>query len=52
MLLMRSGKRQITEEIDLINQEKIRMIGGKKTYEYSGILETDIMKQVEMKEKN
>ena len=30
---------------------KIRTLGGKETYKYSGILEADLIKQVEMKEK-
>ena len=51
MLIMRSGKRQITEGIEMPNQERIRMLGGKETYKCLGILETDTIKQVEMKEK-
>ena len=42
MLIMKSGKRHMTDGMELPNQEKIRMIGEK---------ETDIIKQVEMKEK-
>ena len=38
---MKSGKRQMTEEIEPLNQEKIRMLGKKETYKYMGILETD-----------
>ena len=33
------------------NQDKIRTLGEKETYKYLGILETDKIKQVEMKEK-
>ena len=35
----------------ILNQEKIRTLGEKETYKYLGILETDTIKQVEMKEK-
>ena len=41
-------KRQMTEGIELPNQEKIRTLGEKETY--LGILEADYMKQLEMKE--
>ena len=51
MLVMRNGKRHKTERIELRNQEKIRMLGEKKTYKYLVILEADTIKQVEMKEK-
>ena len=30
MFIIRSGKRHITERIDLLNQEKIRMFGEKE----------------------
>ena len=38
------------EEIKLSNQEKTKMLREKKTYKYSGLLEVDTIKQVEMKE--
>ena len=41
MLIMKSWKRQMTEEIELPNQEKIKRFGEKKTYKYLGILEAD-----------
>ena len=46
MLIMkrREGK-------ELLNQGKIRTLREKETYKYLGILERDIIKQVEMKEK-
>ena len=50
-LIMKSGKRHMTERVELPNQEKIRMLGEKETYKYLGILEADTIKQVEMKEK-
>ena len=51
MLIMKSRKRATTEEIELLNQEKIMMLVEKGTYKYLGILEADNFKQVEMKEK-
>ena len=41
----------MTEGIELLNHEKIRILGEKETYKYLGILETDTIKQVEIKEK-
>ena len=43
MLIMKNGKRQMTEGIKLPNQE---------TLDYFWILEADSIKQAEMKEKN
>ena len=51
MVILKSRKRQITEGIQLSNQEKIRTLWEKETYEYFGILEVDTIKQVEMKKK-
>ena len=51
MLVMKSGKRHLTDGMDLPNQDKIRMLGEKGTYKYLCILEADTTKQVEMKEK-
>ena len=48
---MKSGKRHLTDGIELPNQDKIRTLGEKETNKYLGILETDTVKQVEMKEK-
>ena len=48
---MKNGKRHMTEGMELPNQEKIRTHGEKEVYKYLGILEADIIKQVEMKEK-
>ena len=50
MLIMKCGKRHMTEGIELLNQEKIRTLGKKETDTYLGILETDSIKQEEMKE--
>ena len=52
MLVMKSGKRHLTDGMELLNQDKIRTFGEKETYKYLGILEADTIKQVEMKEKN
>ena len=49
MLVMKSGKRHLTDGMELLNQDKIRTLGEK--YKYLGILETGAIKQVEMKEK-
>ena len=52
MLVMRIGKRQITEKIELLNQERNWMLGEKETHKYLGILEADAVKQAEMKYKS
>ena len=51
MLIMKSGKRHLTDEMKLPNQNKIRTLGEKETNKYLGILEADTIKQVDMKEK-
>ena len=51
MLVMKSGKRHLTDGMELPNQDKIRTLGEKETYKYLGILEADTIKQVEVKEK-
>ena len=51
MLLMKSGKRLLTDGMELPNQDKIKTLGENETYKYLGILEADTIKQVEMKEK-
>ena len=51
MLVMKRGKRHLTDGIEQPNQEKIRTLGEKETYKYLGILEADTIKQAEMKEK-
>ena len=45
---MRSGKQQITEGIELLIKQKIRMLGEKENYKYLGLLETETIKQVEI----
>ena len=51
ILVMKSGKRHLTDGMELPNQDKIRTFREKLTYIYLGILEADAIKQVEMKEK-
>ena len=51
MLVMKSSKRFLTDGKERQNQDKIRTLGEKETYKYLGILESDTIKQVEMKEK-
>ena len=51
MLVMKSGKRHMMKGVELPNQVVIRTLGEKETYKYLGILETDTIKQKEMKEK-
>ena len=51
LLIMKSGKRHLTDGIELPNQDKIRTLAENETYKYLGILEADTIKQVEMKEK-
>ena len=51
MLVMKSGKRHLTDGMELANQDKIRTLAENETYKYLGILEADTIKQVEMKNK-
>ena len=51
MLAMKSGKRHMTDEMELPNQDKIRTLGENETYTYLGNFEADTLKQVEMKDK-
>ena len=51
LLVMKSGKRHLTDAIELPNQDKIRTLAENETYKYLGILEVDTIKQVEMKNK-
>ena len=52
MLILRNGKQEMREGIELPIQVNIKTLGENKTYKYFGILEADTIKQVEMKEKN
>ena len=51
ILVMKSGKRHMTDGIELQNQEKIITLEKKEKYKYLGILEADTIKQGEMKNK-
>ena len=51
MQIMKSRKRLRTEGIELPNQDKIRTLGEKETYKYLGILDSNTIKQAEMKAK-
>ena len=51
MLVMKSGKRHLTDGMRLLSQDKIRTLGEKETYKYLGILDADAIKQVEIKDK-
>ena len=51
MLVMKSGKRHITDGMEQPNHDEIRTLRENETYKYLGILEADTIKQVEMKVK-
>ena len=51
MLVKKSGKRQLTDGMELPNQGKIKTLAENETYKYLAILEADSIKQKEMKEK-
>ena len=50
MLVMKSFKRYLIDEMAPPNQDMIRTLREKKTYKHLGILEADTIKQVKMKE--
>ena len=41
----------MTQGLELTNQGKIKMLGGKETYKYFGVLEAETIKERDMKEK-
>ena len=47
MLIMKNGKRHMTDGMELPNHDKIRMLEENETYKY---LEADTIKQVQMKD--
>ena len=51
ILIMKSGKRQMAEEIERQNQARITTFGEKEIYKHLGVLEVDTIKKAEMKEK-
>ena len=50
ILVMNSGKRDLTDGMELPSQDKIRTLGENENNKYLGIFEADIIKQVEMNE--
>ena len=51
MPVMKSGKRHLTDGMELPNQDKIRTLGQKETNKYLVIFEADTIKQVEINKK-
>ena len=51
VLVMKSGKRHLTDGIKLPSEDNIRTLGEKETYLYLGILEACTIKQVDTKDK-
>ena len=51
ILIMRNGKRQIMEEIELPNQEKIEKFGKKETFMSLGIFNREGKKNFSVKQK-
>ena len=52
MLVKKSGKRHLTDKMELPNKDKIKTLEEKKTYRYLDILKAGTIKPVEIKEKN
>ena len=50
LLVMKSGKRHITDGMELPNHDRIRTLEENGTYKYLGILEADTIKQVHIKD--
>ena len=50
MLVMKSGKYDMTNGMELPNHDRIRTLEENETYKYLGILEADTIKQVQMKD--
>ena len=48
MLVIKSGKRHMTDRMELLNHDRIRTLEENKTHKYLGILEADTIKQVQM----
>ena len=44
MIVMKSGKRHMTDGMELPNQDEIGTLGENETYKYLGILEADTIK--------
>ena len=52
ILVIKSGKRHLTDGMELSIQNNIRTFGEKEAHKYVGKLEAGTINQVEMKEKN
>ena len=50
MLVMKSGKRHMTDGMERPNHDKIRTLEENENYKYLGILEADTIKQVQMED--
>ena len=50
MLIMKSGKRHMTDGMELPNHDRIKTLEEKETHKYLGILEANTIKQVQMKD--
>ena len=51
MLVMKSGKRHMTDGMELPNHDKIRTLEENETYKHLGILEADTIRQAQMKDR-
>ena len=51
MLVMKRGKRHMTDGMELQKHDRIRTLGENETYKYLGILKADTIKQEKMKDK-
>ena len=50
MLVMKSGKRHLTDGMELPNQDKFKMLAENETDKYLDILKADTIKQMQMKD--
>ena len=51
MFIRKSNKWQMSEGMEIRNQEKVRTLGENETFMYLGILKAGTIKQAEMKDK-
>ena len=51
MLVMKSGKRHLTDGLEIPKKDMIRTVAENETYKYLFIFEANTIKQVEMKDK-
>ena len=51
LLVMKKGKLETTEGMELPNQTEMRALGEQDSYKYLGVLEADTIKATEMKER-